>query len=75
MASLASLFNNIGSIYHKQGKYPQALDYFHKSLAINQEFGVLGRVGVANNLNNIGSVYDSQGEYNRALDYYQQSLT
>ena len=32
----ASLLNNIGGIYHKQGEYLQALEYYQQSLSMNQ---------------------------------------
>ncbi|MEZ4772584.1 MAG: adenylate/guanylate cyclase domain-containing protein [Bacteroidia bacterium] len=53
------------------GNYPQALEYFQKSLAIQEEPG--DKKGIAKNLNNIGLIYMSQGNYPRALEYLQKS--
>jgi CHAT domain-containing protein len=54
------------------GDYAKALDYFQKSLAINEAIG--DRQGVANSLNSIGIVKRHQRDYPQALDYLRKSL-
>jgi CHAT domain-containing protein len=64
--------NNIGSIYHNQGQYPKALDYYQQALVILKEIG--DRAGEGGSLNNIGLIYYDLGQYPKALNYYQQAL-
>ena len=70
--SLASALNNIGFVYDSQGDIPKALEYWHKSLKIQEELG--DKSGIAISLNNIGYVYNSQGDIPKALEYYHKSL-
>jgi adenylate cyclase len=64
--SLQSTANSV------QGNYPRALDYSHKSLAIDEVIG--DKIGIAGKLNNIGIIYKEQGNYPRSLEYSQKSL-
>ncbi|MDQ3046998.1 MAG: tetratricopeptide repeat protein [Bacteroidota bacterium] len=67
----ALALNNIGFIYtRRDGK--KALEFFEKSLKIQQEVG--DDKGLAGSLNNIGSIYHQQGDISKALEYYHQSL-
>lgn len=62
----------IGIVFHSQGDYSNALDYYFKSLKINEEIG--NKQSQAANLGNIGIVYANQGDYSKALDYYFKAL-
>ena len=55
-----------------QGEYPQALDFYQRSLKIREEIG--DRDGVAKSLHQIGMLHQDQGEYPQALNFYQRSL-
>ncbi|MEZ4850188.1 MAG: tetratricopeptide repeat protein [Bacteroidia bacterium] len=55
----ATGYNLQGIANYVQGNYPQALEYFQKSLAIKEEIG--DKKGIAKNLNNIGLIYMNQG--------------
>jgi tetratricopeptide (TPR) repeat protein len=71
---IARLMNKKGfELYHKGG-YDKALEYYQKTLAINEK--VLGKEHqyTATSYNNIGSVYKSMGDYPKALEYHQKSL-
>jgi tetratricopeptide (TPR) repeat protein len=57
---LASSLNNIGLIYSNQGDMPKGLEYFHKSLKIQEEIG--DKKGTAFSLINIGTIYNDQGD-------------
>jgi class 3 adenylate cyclase/Tfp pilus assembly protein PilF len=59
-------------IYRNQGDYPQALDYFQRSLKINEELG--DKKGIATSLSNMGTISNQKGDYPKALDYRQRSL-
>ena len=62
----------LGVIYHRQNRAAQALDYYHKSLAIFEEAG--DKKGKTRALLNIGITHGSQGRFNQALEYYDKSL-
>jgi len=54
------------------GNFTQAMPYFQKSLAIQEEIG--DKAGKGNTLNNISAIYQAQGDYATALDYLKKSL-
>ena len=69
---LADAYNNIGFMYNNQGDIPNALDYFGKSLRMQEELG--DKEGIAELMSNIGVIYYFQNELPKALDYYLKSL-
>lgn len=69
---LADAYNNIGFMYNNQGDIPNALEFFSKSLKMQEELGF--KDGIAELLSNIGVIYYSQNELARALEYYLKSL-
>ncbi len=69
---LADAYNNIGFMHNNQGDIPNALDYFGKSLRMQEELG--DKAGVAESMSNIGVIYFFQNELPKALDYYLKSL-
>ncbi len=54
-------------------QYEQALDYYQRALAIQQEIG--DRAGEGNTLYNIGTIYWTLGQHEQALVYHQRALT
>ncbi len=52
--------------------YTLALEYYEKSLTIQEAIG--DKNGAANCLNNMGNIHLYQGNYPLALEYYEQSL-
>ncbi|MBL4657816.1 MAG: tetratricopeptide repeat protein, partial [Flavobacteriales bacterium] len=79
---LAEALNNIGYIHDDQGDIPKALEFYHKSLKIQEELGGspdpstarAGKSGIALSLNNIGLIYKEQGDIPKALEFYHKSL-
>jgi class 3 adenylate cyclase/Tfp pilus assembly protein PilF len=69
---MSTTLDNIGRIYKKRGNYQKALEYYNRSLRINQLKGDQGEE--ANVLSNIGIVYRDQLDYLNAFDYFTQSL-
>ena len=67
---MATSYNNIGAILKQQGDIPTALEYYHKSLKIQEEIENISGLGQA--LNNIGNIYQEQGEPNLALEYFHK---
>ncbi len=69
---LADGNNNLGFIYNNQGDIPKALEYFSKSLKLQEE--LKDKQGIAEALGNIGVIYYFQNEKEKALDYYTKAL-
>lgn len=63
--------NNKGYLSNNLGDIPEALDYFHQSLKIQEQIG--DRSGQSYSLNNIGYIYSSQKQFLKALEYYIKS--
>jgi len=70
--TLADALNNIGYVYDIKGDIPWALEYYNKSLKIQEEIGY--QEGMVSSLNNIGYIYMNQGDSSLALEYYHKSL-
>jgi class 3 adenylate cyclase/tetratricopeptide (TPR) repeat protein len=64
--------NNLGYYYWRQGDIPKALEYYGRSLKLNEELGY--KKGIAMSLNNIGAVCADQDDYAKAIDYHTRSL-
>lgn len=69
---LATLYNNVFSIYFTQQEYAQAEELLARSLAINKQLG--DSAAIRNNYNNFGLVSLDHGQYDRALSYLNQAL-
>ena len=69
---IATLYQNIGTIYNDWKNLPVALDYFRKSLVLSME--TKDKRGVANSYYYIGGIYLDKKEYREALNYEQQAL-
>ncbi len=69
---LAYALNNIGYLANSQGDIPKSLEYFRKSLFIQEKIG--DKRGVAESLNNIGAIYKKQGIRKKALEHYEKGL-
>jgi adenylate cyclase len=72
LTHLGGALNNIGYVYGQQGDISKALEYYHKSLKIQEEIGC--KVGIATSFNNIGFIYQNQGDFPKALEYFHKSL-
>ncbi len=65
-------FNNIGSLYNKQGEIKNALDYFQQALKIKREIG--DKLGIGTVLNNIGEIYLKQNDLDQSLMLFNEAL-
>lgn len=65
-------YNLQGIASQNRGDFPQALEYYQKSLSLNE--GIGNKKGIAGCLNNIGLIYRERGNNTRALEYYQRSM-
>jgi serine phosphatase RsbU (regulator of sigma subunit)/tetratricopeptide (TPR) repeat protein len=70
---IATLYQNIGTIYYDWKNLPVALDYFRKSLVLSIE--TKDKRGIANSYYYIGGLYLDKKNYREALNYEQQALS
>jgi tetratricopeptide (TPR) repeat protein len=68
----STLANDLGLLYQDKGEWERAIEYYERSLAIDEKVG--DEHGMAPTLNNLGSVYQVKGEWERAIEYYERSL-
>ncbi|MGH7600228.1 MAG: CHAT domain-containing protein [bacterium] len=66
------MYNSIGLIDDARGDYDAALQWYQKSVAIDETLG--DRAGLATSYNNIGLIYKARGDYDAALQWYQKSV-
>ncbi len=64
--------NNMGVIYHLQGKYDKAMLHYKQAVGLYQQ--ARNDRGLAAVLGNLASVWQAKGDYTAALDYYGQSI-
>jgi len=69
---LGGTYNNLGFYYESKGDIENALNYYHKSLKIEEKTD--NKFGLATILNNIGQLYYRQGSKDKVLEYYFRSL-
>ncbi len=62
---------NIGNIYEGQGNFIKALEYYFKSLKINEEIG--NKKSQAIILGNIGSCYFALKQFSKAEEFYKKA--
>jgi tetratricopeptide (TPR) repeat protein len=67
-----ALLHQLGIVAQHRGDYDAALDWYKKSLAINEQLG--DRAGMATSYHQLGMVAEVRGEYDAALDWYNKSL-
>lgn len=65
-------YHIMGVIYSNQGNYIVSLDYFQKSLQINEK--VHYKKEMANNFLGIGEVYHAQKDYTLAITYLKKAI-
>lgn len=61
-----------GMYYRDIFDFPQAINYFQKSIKISEALNDLATLASCNNA--IAQIYMDQGDYPRSLEYYQTSL-
>ena len=71
---VATLYNNIGLIYKKQGDYTKAMKCYTTAMDILENTVDSNHPEIATTYNNIGSIYSSQGDYTKAINYYTKAM-
>ncbi len=64
---MASDYGNLGIVYQTRGDLDKAIEYYEKSLVINQELG--RKEGVAIQYNNLGRVYRTRGDQGKTIEF------
>ena len=70
----ANMWREMGEAHLRQGKYPEAMKFFEKELALRLKLQENNGTAVAGTYNNMAIVYQKQGKYDEALEYYEKSL-
>ena len=65
---------SVAIIYKRQGKLPEALEFYHKSLATKEKVLGCEHPLAADTKNNIAVVYEKQAKYPQALQMLQEVL-
>jgi tetratricopeptide (TPR) repeat protein len=68
----AKILSEFGTIFYYLGELDKALEYYEKTLELDEELGSKG--GIAMDLENMGNIYRIKGELNEALEYYGMAL-
>lgn len=69
---LRDSYKNLATAYNKTGEDNQAIEYFEKTLDLEDEFG--NTEGVIATNKSLGDLYANQKDYQRAIDYYDNVL-
>ena len=70
----AKMWHEMGSDHWRQGKYPEAIQFYKKELALRLKLEDNHGTNVAATYNGMGSVYHSQGKYDEALEHYNKYM-
>lgn len=73
--TVAACYNNIGSVYARQGEYSMAMKFYDKALSIRLKIYGENHPDVADSYNNIGFVHSEKEEYSKAIENYAKSLS
>jgi tetratricopeptide (TPR) repeat protein len=68
----SALANDLGLLCQDKGEWERAIEYYERSLAIDEKVG--DEHGMAPSFNNLGNVYYRKGEWDQAIAYYERSL-
>ena len=72
--ALSYLNDQVGNSLRRDGQYDKALEFLHKSLAIDLKNHGKNHLYVAIGYNNIEMVHDKKGDSDKALEFYHKSL-
>jgi adenylate cyclase len=72
-ASLPFVYNSIGKVYHKQGRYEAALRFHRKAYDISQAVPYNRKQFMTQSLLGLANTYTAKGDYLTALTYYRQA--
>ena len=65
---------SIAIVYQKQGKFPEALELYHKSLATKEKVLGCEHLDTAKTQGNIAAIFFQQGKHTEALEMWKKEL-
>ena len=68
------IYNQLGKCKHEQEEYKEAIRFFKKSIAIQQQIDPLNHSSLASTYTNIGNTYYKMNASAKALKYYENAL-
>ena len=71
----ATVLNHIGTIYHEQANYEDAIKKYQEAIVLHQELEPVDETFLGILHNNIGNVYYCQKIYDSALDFYKKAIS
>jgi tetratricopeptide (TPR) repeat protein len=71
-AGAAASYHNLGNVAYRQSDYDQAVHYYRRALAIDEELG--NRNGVAVSHHQLGVIAQARGDYTEAENHYERAL-
>jgi len=72
--AVATNLNDRALLYHKQGKYGDALPLYERAVKMSESILGLNHLNVSLSLTNLAKLYCDRGEYEKALPLYQRAL-
>ncbi|CAF1640726.1 unnamed protein product [Rotaria magnacalcarata] len=69
----AHIYHQLGWLKDDQGKYPEAVKFYEKSLEIKRKTLPENDASLASTHSNIGLAYNNMGEYWKAREFYEKS--
>ncbi len=73
--NLANVYNQYGILFANQGKFPDAIDYFFKSLKNFEETNKKStKVNIANVYQNIANIYSATENYDKSITNYNKAI-
>ena len=69
------IYNQLGIIKAGLGEYSNAIDFYERSIKIEERLTPANHGNLTESYNNIANVYDNIGDYSRALSYLEKALT
>jgi tetratricopeptide (TPR) repeat protein len=70
----APIYNQLGWVKYQEGEYKEAIRFYEKALAIQQQSLPPNHPDLATSYNNIGEVYRNMGDYPKALSSHEKAL-
>ncbi len=64
--------NNLGLCYSSLGRYDEAIQFYERALAIDEQYQSRGDVAVT--LANLGTVYSNKGDIRKAIEHQERAL-
>ncbi|CAF5220372.1 unnamed protein product, partial [Rotaria magnacalcarata] len=72
-SDIAFIYHMLGLLKNDQGKYPEAVKFYEKSLEIDRKTLPENDASLAPTYCAIGAVYGNMGDYSKALKYYEKA--